>query len=218
MKNYLILLLITLSVNFFVANLALSLEANQRGEAVAQGEISASEKGVIKSKKPIGNKTAKAVDELPEYTEPILPITPGSTILGILKLVVSLVVIIILIYVVLFLIKKGMSSRQMLATSGQAFNVLSQLHLSPKKSLCMVEIPGRIFILGITDGNINLLTEISDQESMELIRDSIYKPESMPSSFLRQFKRLLSREKESVEQDTVLRVSDFEMSDGSQGE
>jgi len=210
-KIYLIVLLITLFASFFVVNLALPLDAKQR-EAAVQGKTGSSENGVI------GSETAEAVDELPEYTKPILPITPGSTILSILKLVVSLIIIIILIYVVLFLIKKGMSNRQMLSTSGQVFTVLSQLHLSPKKSLCMVEIPGRIFILGITDGNINLLTEISDQESMESIRDSIYKPESMPSSFLRQFKRLLSREKEGFDQDAVLRVSDFEMPDGSQGE
>lgn len=48
--------------------------------------------------------------------------------------------------------------------------ILTTLSLGPNKSVCVVEIAGRVFILGVTDHNINLLQELSVEEEIAKIK------------------------------------------------
>ena len=50
--------------------------------------------------------------------------------------------------------------------------VYLQLPLGPNRSVCVVELFGRVFVLGVTDANIHLITEIDDPETVEEIRAS----------------------------------------------
>ena len=47
-----------------------------------------------------------------------------------------------------------------------------RLPLGPNRSVCVVELFGRIFVLGVTDTNIRLITEIDDPETVEEIRSA----------------------------------------------
>ena len=62
----------------------------------------------------------------------------------------------------------GKNSMQRLAARGG--QIYLQLPLGPNRSLCVVEIFGRVFVLGVTDANIHLITEIDDSETLEEIR------------------------------------------------
>ncbi|MDI9571131.1 MAG: flagellar biosynthetic protein FliO [Pseudomonadota bacterium] len=48
--------------------------------------------------------------------------------------------------------------------------VLATRYLGPKSSIMMLEVTGRILIVGVTANGINLLTEIDDQSAVERIR------------------------------------------------
>ena len=48
-----------------------------------------------------------------------------------------------------------------------AGRILENLPLGPNRSVCTVEMAGRVFLLGVTDHNINLLGEITDKDLIE---------------------------------------------------
>ena len=55
--------------------------------------------------------------------------------------------------------------------SGQeAILILSTVSLGTNKFIQIVDVAGKIFLLGVTDNNINLLTEIKDKEEIDRIR------------------------------------------------
>ena len=48
--------------------------------------------------------------------------------------------------------------------------LLESLPLGPKMSICLVEIADRVFLLGVTEHNITLLSEIVDEEEIERLQ------------------------------------------------
>lgn len=56
------------------------------------------------------------------------------------------------------------NAARMAASGGR---ILENLPLGPNRSVCTVEIAGRVFLLGVTDHNINLLGEITDKDLIE---------------------------------------------------
>ncbi len=55
------------------------------------------------------------------------------------------------------------------SVSGEG-SILTNLPLGPGKSVAAVEIAGRVFLLGVTDHNITLLTEVTDADEIERLR------------------------------------------------
>ena len=51
-----------------------------------------------------------------------------------------------------------------------AVNVLTAVPLGPNKYIQIVEIAGQIFVLGITDSNISMITEITDKDNKDRIK------------------------------------------------
>ena len=55
--------------------------------------------------------------------------------------------------------------------------ILEQLPVSPKHSVCVIEMAGRVFMIGIADHSVNLLAEITDEEEIDrLRRQSLARP------------------------------------------
>ena len=52
----------------------------------------------------------------------------------------------------------------------EAIRILSTVSLGTNKFIQIVDVAGKIFLLGVTDNNINLLTEIKDKEEIDRIR------------------------------------------------
>ena len=53
--------------------------------------------------------------------------------------------------------------------NGQGGRILEHLPLGPNRSVCVVELAERVFLLGVTEHSITLLREITDAEEIERI-------------------------------------------------
>ncbi len=61
--------------------------------------------------------------------------------------------------------------------TGNGGRILEHLPLGPNRSVCAVEIAGHVFLLGVTEHNITVLSEITDPEEMERLHQiSMVKP------------------------------------------
>lgn len=63
----------------------------------------------------------------------------------------------------------------------ELIRILSSLYLGPKSSIMLVDVLGRVIVVGITSGTISLLTEIMDPESLEHLKDARVKKEGTAS-------------------------------------
>ena len=86
--------------------------------------------------------------------------------------VVSLFAVFAFVVVLAYFVARafGKSSMQSLAARGG--QIYLQLPLGPNRSVCVVELFGRVFVLGVTDASIHLITEIDDPETIEEIRSA----------------------------------------------
>jgi len=74
----------------------------------------------------------------------------------------------------------------------ESSKVLEQLAVSPKHSVCVVEMAGRVFVIGLSDHNVNLLAEITDTEEVERLRRQALARSLDGGAFGRQFGSLAS--------------------------
>ena len=81
-----------------------------------------------------------------------------------LKMVGVLAVVLAVLFGLVFLLKKLSPMFGRRAAAGQEMELLAQYPLGPKKVLAVVRIGERVLLLGVTDTNINLLTEIQDPD------------------------------------------------------
>lgn len=56
------------------------------------------------------------------------------------------------------------------AASADGGRILAHLPLGPNRSVCIVELAGRGYVLGVTDHQINLIREIDDADELAAIR------------------------------------------------
>jgi flagellar biosynthetic protein FliO len=87
-------------------------------------------------------------------TESVLP--------SITRLGLSLLAIVVIIYATVFLMKKLSGNK---IGRGRTIQIIEQTYLAPKKSVCLLKLADRVVLVGITENNINMLTEL-DCESM----------------------------------------------------
>lgn len=78
----------------------------------------------------------------------------------VLRLFLSLVLIVGLIYLSLYLLKKSSLGFKK-KSSGELIQILERCYLSPKKGIFVVKIGSKVLALGVSDTQINLLTELS---------------------------------------------------------
>jgi len=127
---------------------------------------------------------------LPEYdyTEPEFGENRTSYSLLILRTVAVLAVIIIAIYLVFrFLLK----SRKRVVSDTEMIKVLATYPISANRFIKVVDIVGKILILGVTDSNINLITEVEDKEISDRIKLLSSKEGPGRGTFREQFVKLL---------------------------
>lgn len=55
-------------------------------------------------------------------------------------------------------------------SGGEAIQVLSTVSLGTNKFVQIIDVAGKVFLLGVSESNINLLTEIKDREEIDRIR------------------------------------------------
>lgn len=109
------------------------------------------------------------------------PDANSSLLKALMQLVIALFVIVIVIVAVIWIMRVLLFRRGMLKP--EVLKILGQTHLSPKQSIFLVEMPGRILIIGATQNNISLLTEVKDEETIETIKERV--PSGTFSSMLK---------------------------------
>ncbi len=89
-----------------------------------------------------------------------------STAKMIIKMVVVLVLVIAALYGIMLFFKKKNNPAQ---SDDEFLRRVSTLNLSPGKSIEIVTLVDKGFILGVTDSNINLIAEIEDKEMISAL-------------------------------------------------
>ena len=89
-----------------------------------------------------------------------------STAKMIIKMIVVLVLVIAALYGIMLFFKKKNNPTQ---SDDDFLRRVSSLSLSPGKSIEIVTLVDRGFILGVTDSNINLISEITDKEMISAL-------------------------------------------------
>jgi flagellar biosynthetic protein FliO len=127
---------------------------------------------------------------LPEYdyTEPEFGENRTSYPLLILRTVAVLAVIIIAIYLVFRFLLKG---RNRAVSDTEMIKVLATYPISANRLIKVVDIAGKILVLGVTDSNINLITEVEDKEISDRIKLLSSKEVPGRGTFREQFVKLL---------------------------
>ncbi len=96
---------------------------------------------------------------------------PPDMLTTALKMVASLGVVLGGLFVVYYLTRR-MTRSDGAGTRDRLIRVVANKFIGVKKNICMVEVPGSILILGITNDRITLLREINDGEILERIRQA----------------------------------------------
>jgi len=122
-------------------------------------------------------------------TEKIPDTGTGSLII---RLFLSLVLIIGLIYLSLFLLKKSSFGLKKNRT-GDLIQVLEKCYISPKKGIFIVKIGSKFLALGVTETQINLLSELdSSPESKSDLKDKVVSEKEIRATFLQKIKGKLN--------------------------
>ncbi|MEW6095168.1 MAG: flagellar biosynthetic protein FliO [bacterium] len=107
----------------------------------------------------------------------------------IIKAIFSLIIITVLIYFILRFFLKG--QRWITKQSG-LIQIIATHPLAPNKYIQIVEIGNKLLVLGVSEHNINLLTEIVDKEVIDFIKIQSSKQEDkMQLSFIQHLKNKL---------------------------
>jgi len=81
-----------------------------------------------------------------------------------LKMIASLGIVLGGMFVIFYFFKRIMN-KNISGTGGKKLvNIISNTYIGVKKSISLVEVPGALLVLGITNDNISLLAKIEDNE------------------------------------------------------
>ncbi|MGQ9615730.1 MAG: FliO/MopB family protein [Spirochaetota bacterium] len=123
-----------------------------------------------------------------EYNEPEFGENKTSYPFLILRTLAVLGVIIVGIYLLFRLLLKN---KNKIVTDSEIIKVLATYPLAANRVIQIVDIAGQVLILGVSDANINLITEISDKEVIDRIKLMSSKESKITTSFKDQFFKLI---------------------------
>ena len=105
------------------------------------------------------------------------------------KMISALAITLGVMIIAVYGFKKAINKSTGGITDGESIKVLATRYLGPKKSIVLIDVLGKILLIGIASGNISLLTEINDSDLIEQIRPAgSKKGETIP--FMHHLKRL----------------------------
>lgn len=89
-----------------------------------------------------------------------------------LKILSALAVTVIVMLVAAYLFRKVVGKTGLGINNKELIKILSVKYLGSRNSIMLVDILGNVMVIGVSNGKINLLTEIVDSESLEQLKDS----------------------------------------------
>ena len=107
----------------------------------------------------------------------------------VLKMFVSLGILLAVLVVALYFAKrifKGSGNQ----SKGRMIRVLASTYVGVKKNISLVEIPGALLVVGVTNDAINLLAKIEDEEVLRKFSEP--EDEKISGSFSDQLRKLVA--------------------------
>ncbi len=86
-----------------------------------------------------------------------------------MKMLTTLAFVVGLMFLLFYIFKKLVAKQGMFGTADKPIRVISTGFLGPKKSIAMVEVAGRVLILGVANDQITLLSSLEDEEEVARI-------------------------------------------------
>ena len=87
-----------------------------------------------------------------------------------LAYVLSLLAVFAIVFLMAYIATKFLGGRFNARISDHGGRVLENLPLGPNRSVCIVDMADRVFLLGMTDQSITLLSEVLDPDEIERLR------------------------------------------------
>jgi len=87
-----------------------------------------------------------------------------------LAYLISLLVVFVFVLVLAYVASRFLGGRFTKATLADGGKILENLPLGPNRSVCVVELAGKVVMLGVTEQSITLLQEITDPQQIETLR------------------------------------------------
>ena len=94
------------------------------------------------------------------------PVSWWSTLAYLVSLLAVFAFVVVMAYLAMRLLGGHLGRR----LAGDGGRVLENLALGPRMSVCLVEMADRVFLLGVTEQNVTLLSEITDEEEIDRLR------------------------------------------------
>lgn len=156
--------------------------------------------GLIATHSLQGNGGQQSSDTLGQVMQDATPAPaqnadPGSPLWTIVKMLSALTIVIAALYGGLYLLKRLMSNRRVSATSTAALEVIESTYVGPKKMVSLVRVGGKAVLVGVTDQQISMLTELSAEETTAL--STAHAPVKTGETFGQLFKRTTEKFRES---------------------
>jgi flagellar protein FliO/FliZ len=119
---------------------------------------------------------------------------PGSPLWAIVKLLSALAIVIAALYGGLYLLKRMMMTRRTASARQAALEVIESAYVGPKKTVSLVRVGNKAVLVGVTDQQISMLTELSPAETADLLTQT---PETKTAeTFAHMFKRTTDKFRE----------------------
>lgn len=87
-----------------------------------------------------------------------------------LAYLISLLAVFAFVVVMAYFASRFLSGRFQARAASNGGRILEHLPLGPNKSVCVVEIGGKVVLLGVTEHQVNLLGEIDDADEIDRLR------------------------------------------------
>lgn len=101
-----------------------------------------------------------------------------------LAYVLSLLLVFAFVLVLAYFASRFLSGRFTVATPQSEGRILEHLPLGPNRSVCVVELANRIFVLGVTEHSITLLKEVVDAAEIERLHSRPMEKASLETDHL----------------------------------
>jgi flagellar protein FliO/FliZ len=106
------------------------------------------------------------IGEAVEENQPLQD-APLISTMDFIRMLVILAVVVGVIYLLFFLLKKGLNRR---LPDNETIRVVGTRSLTGSRALHLVEVGRSLFLIGVSDGAVSLISEIQDQESLDRVR------------------------------------------------
>lgn len=128
-----------------------------------------------------------------EGVEPVpLPDVSDGLWPAMMKLAVAVIVIVALIYVSMIVMRKFTLGKSGILGGKGSLEVLERSYFAPKKFVCLMRVGEKVLLLGVSESNVNLVADVSDQNFSAPVKNGAREKGSPFRTYLQQARSHLS--------------------------